>query len=160
MEKINIIVVEDQREVLQAISKDLTTLENFLSVEECESAAEAADVMNEIYSNGDHVALIISDHVMPMKTGVDFLTEIHKDPRFKGTRKILLTGLATHSDTINAINKASVDSYISKPWKSDELINTVKTLLTEYILEKGIPYEQYISHLDTQTLFEKLRKTT
>jgi two-component system, chemotaxis family, chemotaxis protein CheY len=160
MENIAIIIVEDQREVLQAISKDLIPLEDILFVEECESAMEAAEVMNEIERKGDHVALVISDHVMPIKNGVDFLTEIHADPRFTGTRKVLLTGLATHADTINAINKASVDKYISKPWKSHELLGIVTMLLTEFILEKGIPFERYIDYLDKNVLFEKLRKTT
>jgi two-component system, chemotaxis family, chemotaxis protein CheY len=160
MENINIIVLEDQREVLQAISKDLIPLEDLISVEECESASEALEVMTEIDRKGDYVAVIISDHVMPVKTGVDFLADIHNDVRFSGTRKILLTGLATHSDTIKAINKAAIDHYISKPWKSDELLNTVKTLLTQFILEKGIAYEKYMAYLDKNVLFEKLRKTT
>ena len=136
MEKINIIVVEDQREVLHAITKDLTTLEDFVSVEECESAPEAHELINALESQGDYVALIISDHVMPGKTGVDFLTEVHQDEKFKGTKKILLTGLATHADTINAINKAAIDRYVSKPWKSHELLNIVKELLTDFIFEK------------------------
>ena len=160
MEKINIIVVEDQREVLHAITKDLATLEDFLSVEECESATGALALMRELDKEGDHVALIISDHVMPERTGVDFLAEVQRDDRFKGTRKILLTGLATHADTINAINRASIDRYISKPWKSNELLDVVRELLTEYILEKGLPYEKYLSWMDKSVLFEKLRKET
>jgi two-component system, chemotaxis family, chemotaxis protein CheY len=160
MENINIIVVEDQREVLHAITKDLTTLEDILSVEECESANEALELMKAIEAGGDHVALIISDHVMPEKSGVDFLAEVHHDQRFRGTKKILLTGLATHSDTINAINKAAIDRYISKPWKGDELLGTVKTLLTEYIMEKGLAYETCLEWLDKDVVFEKLRKST
>lgn len=160
MEIINIIVIEDQREVLQAISKDLIILEAAFSVEECESAAEAKQVMEEAYQKGDYIALIISDQVMPSKTGVEYLIEVHRDPRFTGTRKMLLTGLATHGDTIEAINKAHIDKYIGKPWKTDQLLQSVKTLLTEFILEKGIPYEQYLEYLDKAVLFEKLRRTT
>jgi two-component system, chemotaxis family, chemotaxis protein CheY len=160
MENINIIVVEDQREVLQAISKDLIVLEDAFLVEECESAAEAEQVMDEIYRKGDFIGVIITDQVMPNKTGVEFLIDVHKDPRFPGTRKMLLTGLATHHDTIEAINKASVDKYLSKPWKTDELIQSVKTLVTEFILEKGIEVKPFLHHLDKTLLFEKVRKTT
>lgn len=160
MENINIIVVEDQREVLQAISKDLIVLEDAFLVEECESAAEAESVMDEIYRKGDYVGVIITDQVMPNKTGVEFLIDVHKDPRFPGTRKMLLTGLATHHDTIEAINKASVDKYFSKPWKTDDLLQSVRSLLTEFILEKGIAEKPYLHHLDKKLLFEKLRKTT
>jgi two-component system, chemotaxis family, chemotaxis protein CheY len=127
-------------------------------VEECESANEAFELMKAMYREGDYVALIISDHVMPEKSGVDFLVDVHHDDRFTGTKKILLTGLATHADTINAINNASINRYISKPWKSNELLDTVKTLLTEYLLEQGIPYEKYLTWMDKQTVFEKVRK--
>jgi len=160
MENIVIIVIEDQREVLQAIGKDLVILEGGFLVEECESTAEARQVMDAIDAAGDYVALIISDQVMPNQTGVDFLIEVHNDSRFTGTRKMLLTGLATHRDTIEAINKASIDKYISKPWKTDELLESVKTLVTEFILEKGIDYTKYIDLLDKQVLFDKLRRTT
>ncbi len=160
MENIVIIVIEDQREVLQAIGKDLIVLESSFLVEECESTAEARQVMNDIEASGDYVALIISDQVMPNQNGVDFLIEVHNDPRFTGTRKMLLTGLATHRDTIEAINRASIDKYISKPWKTHELLESVKMLVTEYILEKGIDYSRYLDLLDKQVLFEKLRKTT
>ena len=160
MEKINIIVIEDQREVLQAIGKDLIVLEGTFLVEECESAAEAREVMDDIERRGDYVGLIISDQVMPNQTGVNFLIEIHNDRRFTGTRKMLLTGLATHHDTIEAINKASIDRYISKPWKREELLAAVQKLLTEFILEKGIDYKRYLDFLDKTILFEKLRKTT
>src|SRR5690606_9591000 len=160
MENIVIIVIEDQREVLRAIGKDLVVLEGGFLVEECESTAEARQVMDAIDAAGDHIALIISDQVMPNQNGVDFLIEVHDDNRFTGTRKMLLTGLATHRDTIEAINKASIDKYISKPWKTDELIDSVKTLVTEFILEKGIDYARYLDLLDKQVLFDNLRKTT
>jgi two-component system chemotaxis response regulator CheY len=159
MENINIIIVEDQREVLHAITKDLTALEDFVSVEECESAAEAMDLMNKIDAQGDFVALIISDHVMPEKTGVDFLTDVHNDKRFEGTKKILLTGLATHADTINAINNASIDRYISKPWKSKELMDIVRNLLTEFIFNTGLAYEKHLPWMDKKVVFERMRKS-
>ena len=61
---------------------------------------------------------------------------------------------------INAINKAAIDRYISKPWKSNELLQTVKELLTDFIFEKGIPYEPHLQWLDKTVVFEKLRKST
>jgi two-component system chemotaxis response regulator CheY len=160
MEKLYIILVEDQREVLQAIAKDLEYFEDVFIIEECESAMEAFEVMNAIDQKGDYIALIISDHVMPNKSGVDFLVEINNDPRFNQSRKILLTGLATHQDTIRAINQAAINKYLEKPWKSEELTESVKKMITEYILEKGIDYQPYLAYLDKGTIFEKLRKTT
>lgn len=160
MEKIYILLVEDQREVLQAVAKDLSDFEDVFLIEECESAAEAKSIMETTYRSGDYVALIIADHVMPEKSGVDFLIDVNKDDRFAETRKILLTGLATHQDTIRAINSAAIDHYLEKPWKSSVLKEAVKKTLTEFILAKGIDYLPYLKHLDRTVLFETLRKTT
>jgi two-component system chemotaxis response regulator CheY len=160
MEKIIILLVEDQREVLQAVAKDLSFFEDSFVIEECESAAEAKEIMESAYKKGEHVAVIVADHVMPQKSGVDFLIEINRDSRFEHTRKILLTGLATHQDTIRAINSAAIHHYLEKPWKSEVLIDAVKKSLTEFILAKGIDYQPYLPFLDNTVLFENLRRIT
>lgn len=159
MDKLNIIYVDDQREVLSTISKDLHVFEKFVLLEECESADEAFEVLNEIENEGNHAAVIISDHIMPGKNGIEFLTEIKTNNRFPLTKKMLLTGQATHHDTIEAINNAHIDNYIEKPWESIKLIAVVKVLLTKYVLESGIDYQKYLPILDQQTLLESLSKS-
>ncbi len=158
MEKINIICVDDQPEVLDSVLRDLRPLAKFFRIEECESAAAVQTLLNEIADSGDQLGLVISDHVMPGKNGVDLLGEISKDERFAGTRKILLTGQATHADTIRAVNEAHIDSYFEKPWKPHELLAQAKHLLTLFILEKGIAHEDYMPILDQSVLLEKLRR--
>lgn len=158
MDKLNIIYVDDQREVLSTISKDLQVFEKYISLEECESADEALNVLNEIEAESDYAAVIISDHIMPGKNGVEFLIEVNNDPCFSTTKKMLLTGQATHKDTIEAINEANIDNYIEKPWKAEKLVQIVKALLTEYVIAKGLDYQKYIPILDQQTLLENLSK--
>ena len=158
MEKINIICVDDQPEVLDSVLRDLRPLAKFFRIEECESAAAVQTLLNEIADSGDQLGLVISDHVMPGKNGVDLLGEISKDERFAGTRKILLTGQATHADTIRAVHEAHIDSYFEKPWKPHELLAQAKHLLTLFILEKGIAHEDYMPILDQSVLLEKLRR--
>jgi len=157
MEKINIICVDDQREVLSAVLQDLSPLAAFFNIEDCESAIEALEVMDSLDAEGEYIALVISDHVMPEKTGVEFLTEISQERRYHQTKKILLTGQATHQDTIAAINRARVESYFEKPWKSEELLNMATTLITEYIFDSGIEYEPFQSILDQTVVLQRLR---
>ncbi len=156
MDKLHIIYVDDQREVLSALEKDLVFFEKYISIEECESADEALDVINEIYKNGDLLVAIVCDHVMPEKTGVDFLSDINKDDRFTHTKKILLTGQATHQDTIKAINEAGIEKYFEKPWSSEDLINTLKKMITEFIIKKGLDHLKYSEILHQETLFQLL----
>jgi two-component system chemotaxis response regulator CheY len=157
MSQIYIICVDDQREVLTTVSRDLQALNKQIIIEECESADETLELAEEIDSNGGHLAVIISDHVMPGKSGVELLKEIHEDTRYTNTKKILLTGLATHQDTITAINQAGIDRYLEKPWNSTELLQNVKELLTSFILAAGLDYEKYIDILDQTTLLNDLK---
>ncbi|MBM4845094.1 response regulator [Vibrio parahaemolyticus] len=157
MEKLNLICVDDQREVLSAVLQDLEQLNKWLNIEDCESADEVLELMDELDADGEMIALIISDHVMPGKTGVELLTEISKDSRFVRTRKVLLTGQATHTDTINAINSAGIDRYFEKPWQANQLIECVRNLVTQYIFDMGLDYTQYHEHLDQNVVFDRLR---
>jgi two-component system chemotaxis response regulator CheY len=158
MDRIYILCLEDQREVLSAIAEDLAEFDEIGIVEECESAEEAAELLNAIDSQGDYLAVVVSDHVMPGQTGVDFLTELKADARFPHTRKMLLTGLATHQDTIRAINQAAVDRYLEKPWTKAQLTQAVRELLTLFVLDAGIDYAPIAAQLDRPLLFERLRQ--
>ncbi|EMD79444.1 chemotaxis protein CheY [Vibrio diabolicus E0666] len=157
MEKLNVICVDDQREVLSAVLQDLEPLHQWLNIEDCESAGEVLELMDELDAEGEMIALIISDHVMPGKTGVELLTDVSQDSRFVRTRKVLLTGQATHTDTINAINSAGIDRYFEKPWQASQLIECVRNLVTQYIFDMGLDYTQYHEHLDQSVVFERLR---
>lgn len=158
MEKINIICVDDEREVLDSVSRDLAYFSDFFTIEECESAEECLELLDELDAQQEYIAVVISDHVMPGKNGVQLLTDIEKDGRFIGTKKLLLTGLATQADTIRAINKAHLDNFLEKVWDPEELLQTVKELVTEFIIEKGIDYEDYIEKLDAKTLYRLLQR--
>lgn len=157
MEKINIICVDDQREVLDAVVRDLQPLSEWFTIEECESADECLELLEELDDQGEHIALVISDHVMPGKSGVDMLSEIASDNRYRHTRKILLTGLASHQDTIHAINEAGVDRYFEKAWDAKELLKTCKSLVTKFVLDEGIDYQSMMGVLDVQTLYQSGR---
>ncbi len=157
MDKLVIICVDDQREVLTTLLKDLKPFEDYVNIEACENAEEAFDVLDEADADGNYVALVISDHIMPDKNGVEFLCDLHKDNRFVHTKKILLTGQATHQDTIEAINNANIQKYFEKPWKSAVLVETIKIMLTQFIIETGLEYSDYSAVLHQPTLFSMLK---
>jgi two-component system chemotaxis response regulator CheY len=158
MQKLKIVCVDDQREVLAALRKDLAQLQEACDIIDCESADEVIEVLDEIEAEDGQAALIISDHVMPGKSGVELLIEVRQDGRFPNTRKLLLTGMATHQDTINAINNANIDNYIEKPWTEDNLLKTTKILLTKYVFDSGLDYNSYMKVLDQDTLYQYLRQ--
>ena len=158
MSELYLICIDDQPEVLNALERDLGAFESFLNIEVCDSGEEALELMEEIDAEGKFLAVVISDQVMPGKSGVDLLTEIQEDARFSETRKILLTGLASHQDTIDAINKGGLDFYVQKPWTKENISKVIKSALTQFILEKGIDYEKYIHILDKEILYKNLHR--
>ena len=157
MDKIYIICIDDQQEVLNAVIDDIDMLSEKFYLEECDSAGEAQELMEQVQQAGDYVGIVISDHVMPELTGVDFLSGLNASGEYPHLKKVLLTGLATHEDTMTAINNAHIDYYIPKPWKKEHLIQVVKKLLTAFILETGLDYNQYMEFLDQETLFNNLK---
>ncbi len=156
METINIICVDDQPEVLDSVMRDLRPLTPHVRLEDATSVDECKSLVEQIDADGDHVALIISDQVMPEATGVDLLRAITADRRFRKTRKVLLTGQASHADTIEAINEGHIDNYVEKPWEPERLISVVKRLLTLYVLDAGLETAPLMPVLDQPTLISKL----
>lgn len=158
MDKLIIVCVDDQPEVLNAVARDLESLLSHCEVEECQSADECLELLEELDAEGRHIALIISDHVMPKKTGVELLTEVKLDDRYEKTHKFLLTGLATHQDTIQAINQAGVEQYFEKAWDPELLIDACRKALTHYVFEAGLDYQLYQPVLDPETTYHLLSK--
>ncbi|KAA3611386.1 MAG: response regulator [Calditrichaeota bacterium] len=152
MDKPNIICIDDQRQILATLQKDLEYFDEYFTIQTCESASEAEDLLSSLADENEEVALLICDHIMPGKNGIDFMIDIQNDSRFRYTKKILLTGLATHSDAIAAINDANVSHYLEKPWDTTELLSIVKILITQFIFQTGLERDVFLPILDLETL--------
>ncbi|KAA3613323.1 MAG: response regulator [Calditrichaeota bacterium] len=152
MEKLNIICIDDQRYILASLRKDLEEFSKYCIINSCESAEEAESLIDDLYFDDEPIALVICDHVMPGKNGVDFLIELTDDARFPTLRKILVTGMATHQDTILAINRAHIDCYIEKPWSKSELTTAVRSLLGQFISQSKMDLENYPSLFNDENI--------
>jgi response regulator RpfG family c-di-GMP phosphodiesterase len=100
--------------------------------------------------------MVLCDHLMPGTKGVDFLIELEKNPETKAARKVLVTGQASHQDTIAAINIGGLDHYIAKPWQIQEFDSVVRRLLTDFILEVDESPAKYASVLDFARIMEAI----
>ena len=156
MEKLYVLCVDDQREVLSSVVRDLAPLKDWTVVEECESAEEAQSLVEELDAEGRPLALVICDHIMPGENGVDFLARLTGDTRFPHLKKILLTGQATQKDTIDAINKAKIDNYFEKPWEAGPLLAACRRLLSGYLFDTGMYNKEYRGVVDSGVLMERL----
>lgn len=156
--RIYIFVVEDEPEVLDAIVRDLEEFEDSFFIEMADSAEEARELISALTDDGHEIGLILCDHVLPGQNGVELLVEMQNDPSTKRTRKVLITGQAGLDETVRAVNEADLSHYIAKPWEKDELVDTARNLLTDYVLEQAENPMEFMSVLDSERIADYIRK--
>ena len=76
------------------------------------SALARAD---ELKTSDRLVPLMIAADLLPDTTGVDLLMQVHRQPRFRGTRKVLLSADPAMEDVGRAIGKRSLDGILPIP---------------------------------------------
>lgn len=156
MMKLAVLILEDEPEVREALLRDLDPLAAVLRIEAADCVADAWEVVEEIDEDGDVLALVLADHRLPGKTGVDFLVEMTGDERTMDAKKVLVTGQADQADTIRALNEAHLDHYFAKPWQPAELLAQVRAELTDFVLELGIDPLPHLRALDQVRVMESL----
>lgn len=149
-----ILVVEDEPEVRAAVVRDLETAFRTIRVDQSSDADDALAALTEAETVGDRVGLILADHRLPGRSGVDLLVALHDAPETRAIRKVLVTGQADQQDTIRAINEGGLDHYISKPWEPGDLIAVAKDQLTDFVIEAGIDPLAHMRDLDGARLAE------
>lgn len=119
MSKPLILVLDDDPQVLRAISRDLRSrYRSEYRIMSTDSANEALDALPELKKKGETVALFLSDQRMPEMMGVDFLEKARKI--FPAAKRVLLTAYSDMDAAIRAINEVQLDYYLLKPWDPPE----------------------------------------
>ncbi len=114
-----IVAVDDDQQVIRAVSRDLRKrYREEYRIIATDSANEALESLHEMKNKGLEVALFVSDQRMPEMLGVDFLDKAKKIyPRAK---RVLLTAYSDTDAAIQAINEVQLDYYLMKPWDPPE----------------------------------------
>src|SRR2546423_9158116 len=119
MAKPVLLTVDDDREVLRAIERDLRRkYASDWRVLRAESAQEAMEIVRELKVRNNTIALFLIDQRMPGLSGVEFLAQAIS--LFPDAKRVLLTAYADTDAAIAAINEAGVDHYLLKPWDPPE----------------------------------------
>ncbi len=128
-----LLTVDDDREVLKAIERDLR--QHFRSdyrIVKASSGAQALETVHELLQRGAQVALFLVDDRMPGMIGTQFLLEAIK--LYPEARRVLLTAYADTDTAITAINQVGLDHYLLKPWEPPtlKLYPVLEDLLSEW----------------------------
>jgi len=128
-----IVCVDDEEGVLRVLRAQLgARFGHECQIATARSGDEAVALFDELTREGEQIALVIADQIMPGMKGVELLEIV--DRRMPATTKILLTGQAGLDAVIEAINRAHLNHYIGKPWDETAMLLAVENLLRQYRL--------------------------
>src|SRR6201988_4060682 len=142
MAKPVLLTVDDDREVLRAIERDLRRrYASDYRVLRADSGAAALEIVRELKVRNNAVALFLVDQRMPGLSGVEFLEQVIT--LYPAAKRVLLTAYADTEAAIAAINAAGVDHYLLKPWHPPEenLYPVLDELLEDWQAEFRPPFE-------------------
>lgn len=138
-----ILVIDDETITIQIIR---FTLEENANLEVI-TAADGSKAIEYLENNVPD--LIISDLVMPFKTGVDVVSYVNE--KYPQLPIIVMSSLASNHKNVLEVKKLNISFYIAKPLDSEVLNNCVIELLSNNEIlnsnesqEKLIPIENNI----------------
>lgn len=132
-----ILVVEDSREMLSNISMLLKM--NGYEVFEAENGQEGYEIAKKQLPD-----LIVSDIMMPVIDGMQMLQEIRNQPDLVSTPFIFLTAKVDRQDMRSGMI-GGADDYVTKPFKSKDLIEAIENQLKKKFLHEKKFREIYSS---------------
>lgn len=136
-----ILSVDDEPEVLRAVERDLRRkYGRDYRVLGTDSGSAAVDLLHQLKTRGESVALLLCDQRMPSMSGLEVLGQSMQI--FPQAKRALLTAYADTNAAIAAINTAKVHYYLLKPWDPPEekLYPVLDDLLEDWQADYRVPY--------------------
>jgi two-component system, probable response regulator PhcQ len=122
-----ILIVDDEINICNALRRSLRKEGYDILV--ANEPAQALEILKT-----EKVDLVLSDHLMPNMTGLEFLGIVRD--RYPNSVRILLTGHADMETAIKAINDGQVYRFLTKPWDDVELKVTLYLAFEHLDLER------------------------
>ncbi|WP_437641716.1 ATP-binding protein [Sorangium sp. So ce854] len=117
-----LLIVDDERETLKALRRELRRDYEVLVAE---SAEEGYAILRE-----RRVEVVLSDQRMPGMTGTEFYARVKAD--FPDTIRLLMTAYTDTNAAIQAINEGGVHRFIPKPWDPPGLAGILRDAFSQH----------------------------
>jgi CheY-like chemotaxis protein len=119
--KPKILVVDDEPDVRNLVARLLGP------IGDVNIAVDGAEALDRILG-GERPDLIVLDLMMPKMDGLTLTRELKKDPSLARIPIVILTAKTGARDMVEGIN-AGARHYVTKPFKSEELLGKVRKAL-------------------------------
>lgn len=116
-----ILLVDDEQNILKSLVRLLSRKSEW----EVSAYSNPAEALCQI-SDGAF-DLVLSDYRMPGMNGVEFLSEVKK--HHPDSMRLILSGYSDLNAVIEAINRAEIYRFVSKPWNDYELVAILEQAL-------------------------------
>jgi CheY-like chemotaxis protein len=124
MSKQAMLFVDDEKMILQSLKAQIKKyFGDRYMYEFAESGDEAWEVIEELHEDSVEVLIVVSDWLMPNMKGDELLIQVHQ--KFPRIVKVMLTGHASEEAVNRARQQANLHRCLHKPWKENELIETI-----------------------------------
>lgn len=133
--KCSVLVVDDDQAVLSLLA---TQLASDFEVVKAPNAEQARIVLAS-----RNVDIILCDLHLPDESGLSLLDGTRRASPH--TARVLITGAARIEDAIDAINHAQVHRLVLKPWRAEDLRQTLLNISRGLLLERS--HEQLLDEL-------------
>jgi len=122
-----LLIVDDEENVINALRRSLRKEGYVMTF--ANRPSQALEMLKEA-----PVDLVLSDHLMPDMTGLEFLKVVRN--RHQDCMRMMLTGHADMQTAIDAINHGEIYRFLTKPWDDTELKVTLHLAFEQLDLER------------------------
>ncbi len=115
-------IIDDSRAIRRILGDTIREL----GFEVCEAAngREALDRLDEV---GEPVPLMLIDWNMPVMNGLEFVTKVRSDGRFKSSLLVMVTTETAVDQMVKALD-AGANEYIMKPFTKEVIEDKLRIL--------------------------------
>ena len=120
MRKEKILIIDDDPDILDVLQLSLSEYYEVIS------SANGKEGLGMVKSKSPD--LVITDYMMPVMNGPQFVSELRKDVLLRHIPVIMLTGKGETKDMVTGI-EAGADDYLVKPFEPDALLARIRMIL-------------------------------
>lgn len=123
LKDVNTLILDDEEKICELIKVFLGTMGQFNSIVVANNTLQALQKFQN-----QRFDLLILDHVLPGKLGIEFVETLRKSVKFHNLKILLISGFLQQEDVIRSVDLGIKDILV-KPFSRQQLVGKVAEML-------------------------------